>query len=169
VFGVLRPFHFGSHRCSSALTPDPNATLQHPSALQGGATAVPVVAPSFTATSANALRRPTHARDDSRGTMSEKMSVDKHDPTKDDSEESMESSPEGEAPPAATAQENQQPKRKGGRKPVCSCKSRAHHPLHTYTLVAPQQGLTEATDLRDIGGKKTAEPTGSGSVQRTTY
>lgn len=53
--------------------------------------------------------------------MSEKMSVDKQDPTKDDreSEESMESSPEGEAPPAAnTAQESQQPKRKGGRKPI---------------------------------------------------
>jgi len=118
------PSIFGSHRCSSALTPDPNAALQHPSALQAGATAVPVVATSFTATSA-------HAGDDARGTMSEKMSVDKHDPTKDDSEESMESSPEGEAPPAATTQENQQPKRKGGRKPVCSCKSRAHHPLHT--------------------------------------
>ncbi|KAK0710879.1 hypothetical protein B0H67DRAFT_601743 [Lasiosphaeris hirsuta] len=51
--------------------------------------------------------------------MSEKMSIDKLDPTKDDSEDSgMESSPEGEAPPAATTQENQQPKRKGGRKPI---------------------------------------------------
>ncbi|KAH7632026.1 hypothetical protein B0T09DRAFT_382127 [Sordaria sp. MPI-SDFR-AT-0083] len=64
------------------------------------------------------------------------MSIDKHDPTKDDSEDSqMESSPErdreGGAPAgeangqntgatAATAapQENQQPKRKGGRKPI---------------------------------------------------
>jgi hypothetical protein len=54
--------------------------------------------------------------------MSEKMSVDKQDPTKDDrdSEDSMGSSPEGEAPPVTTTQENQQPKRKGGRKPVCS-------------------------------------------------
>lgn len=53
--------------------------------------------------------------------MSDKMSVDKKDPSKDDSEDSMESSPEGEVPSAAPAQhaENQQPKRKGGRKPVC--------------------------------------------------
>ena len=53
--------------------------------------------------------------------MSDKMSVDKKDPPKEDSEESMESSPEGEeVPSAAPAQhaENQQPKRKGGRKPV---------------------------------------------------
>jgi hypothetical protein len=52
--------------------------------------------------------------------MSDKMSVDKNDPTKEDSEESMESSPEGEAPSAPPQQqtENQQPKRKGGRKPV---------------------------------------------------
>ncbi|KAK0622844.1 hypothetical protein B0T14DRAFT_425401 [Immersiella caudata] len=48
------------------------------------------------------------------------MSVDKQDPTKDDrdSEDSMGSSPEGEAPPVTTTQENQQPKRKGGRKPI---------------------------------------------------
>ncbi|KAK3368236.1 hypothetical protein B0H63DRAFT_534362 [Podospora didyma] len=47
------------------------------------------------------------------------MSVDTHDPTKDESEDSMESSPEGEeAPPTTTTQENQQPKRKGGRKPI---------------------------------------------------
>ncbi|KAK3302567.1 uncharacterized protein B0T15DRAFT_562471 [Chaetomium strumarium] len=48
------------------------------------------------------------------------MSVDKKDPSKDDSEDSMESSPEGEAPPAPPQQpaENQQPKRKGGRKPI---------------------------------------------------
>jgi hypothetical protein len=51
--------------------------------------------------------------------MSDKMSVDKKDPPKEESEESMESSPEGEAPPAPPTQtENQQPKRKGGRKPV---------------------------------------------------
>ena len=49
------------------------------------------------------------------------MSIDDHDPTKDDdqSEDSMDSSPEGEAPSNVTPQENQQPKRKGGRKPVC--------------------------------------------------
>lgn len=46
------------------------------------------------------------------------MSVDKQDPTKDDSEDSMGSSPEGEAPPVTATQENQQPKRKGGRKPI---------------------------------------------------
>ena len=52
--------------------------------------------------------------------MSDKMSVDKKDPPKEDSESSMESSPEGEAPAAPPQQqaENQQPKRKGGRKPV---------------------------------------------------
>jgi hypothetical protein len=50
--------------------------------------------------------------------MAEKMSIDKLDPTKDESEDSMDSSPEGDAPPTATTQENQQPKRKGGRKPV---------------------------------------------------
>lgn len=57
--------------------------------------------------------------------MSEKMSVDKQDPTKEDSEASMESSPEGENPPVNTTQENQQPKRKGGRKPVRN--TRWHH------------------------------------------
>ncbi len=52
--------------------------------------------------------------------MAEKMSIDDHDPTKDDqSEDSMDSSPEGDAPLNVTPQENQQPKRKGGRKPVC--------------------------------------------------
>jgi len=47
------------------------------------------------------------------------MSVDKN-PPKEDSEESMGSSPEGEAPAAPPQQqaENQQPKRKGGRKPI---------------------------------------------------
>ncbi|KAM7186905.1 hypothetical protein V8F20_011186 [Naviculisporaceae sp. PSN 640] len=48
------------------------------------------------------------------------MSIDKRDPTKEESEDSRCSSPENEAPAAAagTAQENQQPKRKGGRKPI---------------------------------------------------
>ncbi|KAK4249653.1 hypothetical protein C7999DRAFT_12551 [Corynascus novoguineensis] len=48
------------------------------------------------------------------------MSVDKKDPPKEDSEESMGSSPEGDAPAAPPQQppENQQPKRKGGRKPI---------------------------------------------------
>ncbi|KAK4667998.1 uncharacterized protein QC764_702810 [Podospora pseudoanserina] len=54
--------------------------------------------------------------------MSDKMSVDKKDPPKDDHSEveSMASSPEGEAPPnnAPAQAENQQPKRKGGRKPI---------------------------------------------------
>jgi hypothetical protein len=57
--------------------------------------------------------------------MAERMSVDKKDPVKDDSEDSMGSSPEAEHPTnnhngnnSTTAQENQQPKRKGGRKPV---------------------------------------------------
>ncbi len=60
--------------------------------------------------------------------MSDKMSVDKNDPSKDDSEDSMESSPEGEVPPAPAQQqaENQQPKRKGGRKPV-----RPHRTMQT--------------------------------------
>lgn len=55
--------------------------------------------------------------------MADNMSIDKQDPTKEEreSEDSMESSPEGEAPATAAAQENQQPKRKGGRKPVCEC------------------------------------------------
>lgn len=59
------------------------------------------------------------------GEMADKMSIDKKDPTKDDSEDSVGSSPEGEPGPASNsnaagnaAQENQQPKRKGGRKPV---------------------------------------------------
>jgi hypothetical protein len=48
------------------------------------------------------------------------MSVDKKDASKEDSEDSMGSSPEGDAPAAPPQQqaENQQPKRKGGRKPV---------------------------------------------------
>ncbi|AEO58143.1 hypothetical protein MYCTH_101394 [Thermothelomyces thermophilus ATCC 42464] len=48
------------------------------------------------------------------------MSVDKKDPPKEETEESMGSSPEGEVPAAPPQQqtENQQPKRKGGRKPI---------------------------------------------------
>ncbi|KAK3995968.1 hypothetical protein QBC44DRAFT_386985 [Cladorrhinum sp. PSN332] len=46
------------------------------------------------------------------------MSIDKN-PPKEDTEDSMGSSPEAEMAPAAPAQaENQQPKRKGGRKPI---------------------------------------------------
>ncbi|KAK4231530.1 hypothetical protein QBC38DRAFT_354265 [Podospora fimiseda] len=46
------------------------------------------------------------------------MSIDKN-PPKDDTEDSMDSSPEGDMAPVAPAQaENQQPKRKGGRKPI---------------------------------------------------
>jgi len=50
--------------------------------------------------------------------MAEKMSIDKKDPIKEDSEESPGSSPEAEQGQANNALENQQPKRKGGRKPV---------------------------------------------------
>jgi hypothetical protein len=55
--------------------------------------------------------------------MADKMSIDKNDPGRDESgDESTGSSPDAE-PQAnttnATTQE-QQPKRKGGRKPVCS-------------------------------------------------
>jgi hypothetical protein len=46
------------------------------------------------------------------------MSIDSKDPAKEESEESPRSSPEGEAGPANNTQENQAPKRKGGRKPV---------------------------------------------------
>jgi hypothetical protein len=49
--------------------------------------------------------------------MAEKMSIDNNDPIKEDSDESLGSSPEAEQP-TQNAQENQQPKRKGGRKPV---------------------------------------------------
>ncbi len=54
--------------------------------------------------------------------MADTMSIDKTDPIKEDSEDSMGSSPEGEeAPPTNrnnNPQETQPPKRKGGRKPV---------------------------------------------------
>ncbi|KAK1765635.1 hypothetical protein QBC33DRAFT_126269 [Phialemonium atrogriseum] len=59
--------------------------------------------------------------------MAERMSVDKKDLVKDDSEESMGSSPDAEHTTNnngnhnsnnTAAQENQQPKRKGGRKPI---------------------------------------------------
>jgi len=54
--------------------------------------------------------------------MADKMSIDKTVMTKEDSEESMRSSPENEhatnVPANSTPQEPQQPKRKGGRKPV---------------------------------------------------
>ncbi|KAH8879122.1 hypothetical protein GQ53DRAFT_672715 [Thozetella sp. PMI_491] len=52
--------------------------------------------------------------------MAEKMSIDTEDPTRHDQSdgESLGSSPEGEAPSTTTPQENQQPKRKGGRKPI---------------------------------------------------
>ncbi|ORY69734.1 uncharacterized protein BCR38DRAFT_332604 [Pseudomassariella vexata] len=50
--------------------------------------------------------------------MSDKMSIDKKDPSKDKSDdESLESSPENEPGPTAP-QENQPAKRKGGRKPI---------------------------------------------------
>jgi hypothetical protein len=58
--------------------------------------------------------------------MADKMSIDRKDHAdreKDDSEDSMGSSPEVDAPPAQNSgnpAENQQPKRKGGRKPVSS-------------------------------------------------
>ncbi|KAH7038198.1 uncharacterized protein B0I36DRAFT_346203 [Microdochium trichocladiopsis] len=49
--------------------------------------------------------------------MSDKMSIDKKDPTKDDSDDSSHSSPENDSTQAAP-QESQPAKRKGGRKPV---------------------------------------------------
>lgn len=73
--------------------------------------------------------------------MSDKMSVDKKDPPKEDSEESMESSPEGEAPAAPPQQqvESQQPKRKGGRKPVRQQSSCGHIPP-ALSLACPRVG-----------------------------
>ncbi len=52
--------------------------------------------------------------------MSDSMSIDKKDPTKDGSEESIASSPENEheLDPSSAAPESQPAKRKGGRKPV---------------------------------------------------
>jgi hypothetical protein len=51
--------------------------------------------------------------------MSDNMSIDKKEPSKDNSDEDSEvSSPENEAGPSAP-QETQPAKRKGGRKPVC--------------------------------------------------
>ena len=53
--------------------------------------------------------------------MADKMSIDKKDSVKEDSDESIDSSPEAEQCQAAlNTQEGQQPKRKGGRKPVSS-------------------------------------------------
>lgn len=46
------------------------------------------------------------------------MSIDKKDSVKDDSEDSMGSSPDAEPTANSAPQENQQPKRKGGRKPI---------------------------------------------------
>ena len=54
--------------------------------------------------------------------MSDKMSIDKKDHTKDESDESIGSSPENEPGPSVPP-ENQPAKRKGGRKPVSSCYS----------------------------------------------
>jgi hypothetical protein len=52
--------------------------------------------------------------------MAEKMSIDKQDLAKNESgDESIGSSPEEPTASTTTPQENQQPKRKGGRKPVC--------------------------------------------------
>jgi hypothetical protein len=55
--------------------------------------------------------------------MADKMSIEKEDLSKDHSgDESTGSSPEAEAQQNNSnnaPQENQQPKRKGGRKPVC--------------------------------------------------
>jgi len=50
--------------------------------------------------------------------MADKMSIDKKDPSKDDSEDSMGSSPEGEPASASNNTQEQPAKRKGGRKPV---------------------------------------------------
>ena len=100
--------------------------------------------------------------------MSVNMSVDKQDPTKDDrdSEDSMESSPEGEIPPVTTTQQNQQPKRKGGRKPVslsrpttrCMCliSCNRHHWLRPT--------LTWTSDIRNVGGEEAEEPSGPGRL-----
>ncbi|KXJ94770.1 hypothetical protein Micbo1qcDRAFT_46365 [Microdochium bolleyi] len=49
--------------------------------------------------------------------MSDKMSIDKKDPNKDDSDDSSNSSPENDSTMAAP-QESQPAKRKGGRKPI---------------------------------------------------
>lgn len=49
--------------------------------------------------------------------MSDKMSIDKKEHSKDESEESIGSSPENEIGPSIPT-ENQPAKRKGGRKPV---------------------------------------------------
>lgn len=51
--------------------------------------------------------------------MSDKMSIDKKEPSKDNSEdESLASSPENEPGPSSAPQETQPAKRKGGRKPI---------------------------------------------------
>jgi len=50
--------------------------------------------------------------------MDEKMSIDKKEDMRDRSPESIDSTPEPEAGPAHP-EHTEQPKRKGGRKPVC--------------------------------------------------
>jgi len=103
--------------------------------------------------------------------MSVNMSVDKQDPTKDDrdSEDSMESSPEGEAPPVTAAQENQQPKRKGGRKPVCLSRSTTGC-MCLISCILPRwlrPTLTRTADIRNVGGEEAEEPSGSGRLPGT--
>lgn len=57
--------------------------------------------------------------------MADKMSIDKNDPGRDESGDdstgsSHDAEPQTNTTGSTTTQENQQPKRKGGRKPVCS-------------------------------------------------
>lgn len=66
---------------------------------------------------------------------SDKMSIDKKDTVKDDSEESVGSSPDGEQTQqnaGPSNQEPQPPRRKGGRKPVSAAHA-AHAAVWTPT------------------------------------
>lgn len=85
--------------------------------------------------------------------MDEKMSIDKKEDMREASVDSMESTPEADAGPP-NQEHTEQPKRKGGRKPVCNTSRR----YCAWQTVADFFCL----DIRHLRGAQAAEPTGPG-------
>jgi hypothetical protein len=85
--------------------------------------------------------------------MADDMSIDKKEPNREGSEDSMElNSPTPEAETGAPQENTAQQKRKGGRKPVGS------------VAVSPKFCLTDATDLCYFRGTQATEPPGPGCL-----
>lgn len=115
--------------------------------------------------------------------MSDNMSIDKKEPTKDGSEESIASSPENEPDRSSAPQENQPAKRKGGRKPVSQivpslftitlplrdtnedvCRLISHDALRSSDEAS--ECINMAIDLRDFGRAQAKKSSGAGCLSR---